>query len=170
MQVAQVPNRTVEPPTLAGRYGVAARSPEVGGISTLRGVDIETGGEVTILAVPSAAVTAATRARLGNELVALRGLSSPYLAPLHRLDESDGLLLVVRPHVPGMTLAERLLQGPLRVLDALAMAHDVALGLRAIHDCGLLHLDVEPANIEPPEGDTGHTVLAYTGLPAARGS
>ena len=164
MQVAQVPNSTVEPPTLAGRYGVVARSPEVGGISTLRGVDIETGGEVTILAVPSAAVTAATRARLGNELVALRGLSSPYLAPLHRLDESDGLLLVVRPHVPGMTLAERLLQGPLRVLDALAMAHDVALGLRAIHDCGLLHLDVEPANIELPEGDTGHTVLAYTGF------
>ncbi len=164
MQVAQVPNNTLETPTLAGRYAVVARSPDAGGISTLQGVDLETGSEVTILAVPSAAVTTATRARLENELLALRGLSSPYLAPLARLEEADGLMLVVRPRIPGTTLAERLFQGPLRVLDALAIAHDVALGLRTIHQCGLLHLDVEPGNVKLPGDEEPRAVLAYTGF------
>ena len=64
----------------------------------------------------------------------------------------------------GTTLAERLSQGPLGVLDALAIAHDVALGLRAIHECGLLHLDVEPGNVKLPGGEEPRAVLAYTGF------
>src|SRR5262249_25582217 len=150
--------------TLAGRYGVVSRSSDVGGILTLDGVDVETGREVSILAVPAVAVTTATRARLDQELLALRGLSSPYLAPLMRLDEADRLLLAVRPRARGGTLTHRLHQGPLRVLDALAIAHDVALGMRALHECGLLHLDVEPDNIRLAAGEEAHAVLAYTGF------
>ncbi len=141
-----------------------ARSHEAGTAGALHAVDLETGDEVSILAVPAAAVTPAVRARLGHELLALRGLSSPYVAAFSRLDEADDVVLAVRPRVPGRALSDRLLEGPLRVLDALLVAHDLMLALRAIHECGLLHLDVEPGNVKLLAGEGPKTVLTYSGL------
>jgi diguanylate cyclase (GGDEF)-like protein len=164
VQLAHVLETTVENPPLAGRYGVIAGAADESGISTLHASDLETGEEVSITAVRISDVTAARRARLAHELLALRGLASPYLSPLNRIDDSDGLLLSISPRVPGSTLAERLRQGRLEVLDALSVVEAIALALQAIHERGLLHLDVEPENIILPSTSEAAAVLTYTGF------
>ena len=49
--------------------------------------------------------------------------------------------------VRGGTLGQRLAGGPLPLNDALRLAADLARGLQAAHDAGIVHRDVKPANI-----------------------
>ena len=49
--------------------------------------------------------------------------------------------------VPGRTLAERLSDGPIATSEALRIAHDIANGLEAAHDRGVVHRDLKPANV-----------------------
>jgi serine/threonine-protein kinase len=53
----------------------------------------------------------------------------------------------------GPTLAERIAQGPIPVEDALKIALQMAEGLEAAHEKGVIHRDLKPANIKiTPEG------------------
>jgi serine/threonine-protein kinase len=58
------------------------------------------------------------------------------------------LPFLVMELVPGTTLLARLLEnGPMPWREAAALCADVAAGLGAAHDIGLVHHDVKPANI-----------------------
>src|SRR2546430_10686807 len=51
------------------------------------------------------------------------------------------------------TLAERLSRGPLAVEEALNVCVQVASGLEAAHEAGVIHRDLKPGNIKlTPEG------------------
>jgi serine/threonine-protein kinase len=50
--------------------------------------------------------------------------------------------------VPGKTLAELLGAGPLDVCEALRICSQIAEGLEAAHDKGVIHGDLKPANIK----------------------
>ena len=51
------------------------------------------------------------------------------------------------PHVRGVDLARQIAAHALTVGRVLALLGQVASGLDALHRCGLLHLDVKPANV-----------------------
>lgn len=61
--------------------------------------------------------------------------------------EPDRTQYLILEYVRGGTLAERLSGGPLPLGDALRITADVARGLQAAHDAGIVHRDVKPANI-----------------------
>ncbi|MGZ4172908.1 MAG: EAL domain-containing protein [Solirubrobacteraceae bacterium] len=134
---------------------------------TLLGLDLYSDSDVVVTVVRPAGDAPAVLARLQNELLALRGGASPHLAPLIHAGEADGALFAVRAYVPGTTLAERLRDGPLPMAEAVAIARDAMLGLQALHDCGLLHRELEPASIILRSDETWCGVLAYTGLSRA---
>jgi serine/threonine protein kinase len=50
-------------------------------------------------------------------------------------------------YLAGETLQERLRRGPLSSAAALAISEQILLGLRAVHDAGVLHLDIKASNV-----------------------
>jgi serine/threonine protein kinase len=64
--------------------------------------------------------------------------------------------------VAGETLQARLRSGALGVLDASAIAEQILLGLRAIHEAGVLHLDVKASNVMlGPDRPSTATILDF---------
>jgi serine/threonine protein kinase len=50
--------------------------------------------------------------------------------------------------VPGQTLADRVLEGPLSINEALLIGQQIALALEAAHAEGIIHRDLKPANVK----------------------
>ena len=83
----------------------------------------------------------------------LAALGHPNVASVYELGEADGTAFIVMEFVPGETLADRLVTGPLPAPDVVRIACQVAAALETVHDKGLIHRDLKPANIKlTPDG------------------
>jgi serine/threonine-protein kinase len=78
----------------------------------------------------------------------LAALNHPNIATIHGLEESEGKRFLVLELVEGQTLAERLQRGRLAPEETLALCRQIAEGLEAAHEKGILHRDLKPANIK----------------------
>jgi eukaryotic-like serine/threonine-protein kinase len=91
--------------------------------------------------------------RLEREARMLASINHPMIATLYGLEECEGQRFLVMELVPGRTLAERLRQGALTIRDALDICRQIAEGLEAAHDAGVVHRDLKPANVKvAPDG------------------
>lgn len=99
---------------------------------------------------------------------ALARIRSPYVAQCFGAERHEGVVYLVLEYIPGQTLAERLLVRPFDVTAALRLTRQLAEGVAAIHACGLLHLDLKPANVLLGEDERPRIV--DFGLAAAVGS
>jgi serine/threonine protein kinase len=61
--------------------------------------------------------------------------------------ESDGRFYLAARYVDGRSLADRLADGPLPLPGMLRLVAEVAGGLQALHERGLVHRDVKPSNV-----------------------
>ena len=87
-------------------------------------------------------------ARLRHEARIASALNHPNVCTIHTLGTAaDGRLFIAMEYVEGVTLRERLAGRPLPVLDAVAIAAQVAHGLDAAHAAGVIHRDVKPENV-----------------------
>ena len=77
----------------------------------------------------------------------------------------DGRPYLVMSYADQGTLADRLEVEGLTPAQALEVVRQVGAGLQALHDRGILHRDVKPANVlfRTVEGGDGHTVRAMMG-------
>lgn len=98
-----------------------------------------------------------TRQLVEREALAVSKLASPHIVPVYELhDLSDGSLLVVTEFVSGCTLDTLVARsGPVRPLVALGIARQVAQGLHEVHERGMVHRDVKPANLMVQELPAG---------------
>ena len=110
------------------------------------------------------------RARFAREARSLATLNHPHIGAIYGLEEAEGVTALVLELVEGPTLADRLERGPLPVLDALAIARQIADALDAAHEKGIVHRDLKPANIVlqggagasgPTSGDVRAKVLDF---------
>ncbi len=90
---------------------------------------------------------AARLARFEREAKILASLNHPSIATLHGLEESDGKRFIVMELVEGQTLAHRLRKGRLPVDEALDICRQIAEGLEAAHEKGVIHRDLKPGNV-----------------------
>jgi hypothetical protein len=112
-------------------------------------------GPVAVKVLPGAATAApAATARFFDEHRRLAELSHPNLVPVYGFGEDDGLAYIAMRLADG-TLRDRLRAagGRLDRLLAARLVGQLAAALQHLHERGLLHLDIKPANVLLLEGD-----------------
>jgi serine/threonine protein kinase/Tol biopolymer transport system component len=92
-------------------------------------------------------------ARFEREAKLLASLNHPNIAAIHGLEQAEGKRFLVLELVEGETLAQRLGKGRLPVEEALGICRQIAEGLEAAHEKGVIHRDLKPANVMITEGD-----------------
>ena len=119
-----------------------------------RARDTQLEREVAIKVLPAEFTQDPERlARFQREAKLLASLNHPNIAAIHGLEESDGIRFLVLELVEGETLAERVAKDPLPVEEALEVCRQIAEGLEAAHEKGVVHRDLKPANVKmTPEG------------------
>ena len=95
----------------------------------------------------TALFSATARMRLEHEAHVLSQIKDERFTPLLEYGSSDECVFLVMPFIPGVTLQERLRQGPLDVRDAITLGRALAAALGVAHSRGVLHRDVKPANV-----------------------
>ena len=86
--------------------------------------------------------------RFKRELLLARKVTHPNVVRIHDLGEIDGIKYITMPYIEGTDLSHILgKRGTLPVQEALPFARDVAAGLAAAHEAGVVHRDLKPANI-----------------------
>ena len=115
--------------------------------------DHELGVAVAIKVIRPAAQSDATAAkalelRFKRELVLARQVTHKNVVRIHDLGEIDGIKYLTMPFVEGETLAHVLRRaGTLPVPRAIQIATQIAEGLAAAHEKGVVHRDLKPENI-----------------------
>ena len=132
-----------------GTYEVLAALGEGGMGQVFRARDSRLGREVAlkVLAEPYK-LDAERRARLDREARVLASLNHPNIATLLGLEEVGDMQALVLELVDGVTLAERLSEGPLPVAEAVAIAQQISAALDTAHEHGVVHRDLKPDNIK----------------------
>ena len=119
-----------------------------------RALDTNLKRAVAIKVLPDALASDAERlARLQREAEVLASLNHPHIAQIYGLEKSETSTALVLELVEGPTLADRIVEGPIPIDDALAIAKQIAEALEAAHEQGIVHRDLKPANIKlRPDG------------------
>ena len=105
------------------------------------------------------------RARFLREARNAAAIRHPNVATIYEVGESDGLPFLVMEYCQGETLAQRLRRRPLETAEFLSVAKQIAAGVAAAHEGGIVHRDLKAANIiiEP----TGQVKILDFGLAKA---
>ncbi len=86
-------------------------------------------------------------ARFEREAKLLASLNHPNIAGIYGLEEAEGNRFLVLEYVEGETLQARLRKGALSLEDTLELCRQIAEGLEAAHEKGVIHRDLKPANV-----------------------
>jgi serine/threonine protein kinase/WD40 repeat protein len=97
---------------------------------------------------PSAHTNAAARQRFLREARAAAAIEHDHIVTIHQVGEDRGVPFLAMQLLQGETLEQRLQRdGKLRSDEALRIGREIAAGLAAAHERGLIHRDIKPANI-----------------------
>ncbi len=104
--------------------------------------------EVAIKVLPDALAADEDRLRrFEREARVLASLNHPNVAQIFGVDRAGDVVFLVLELVPGESLAGRIARGPLPVEEALDVGRQIAEGLEAAHEAGVIHRDLKPANV-----------------------
>jgi serine/threonine-protein kinase len=91
--------------------------------------------------------------RFEREARLLASLNHPNIASIYGLEEASDTRFIVLELVEGDTLAGALQRGPIPAENALKLGLQIATGIEAAHEKGVIHRDLKPANIKiTPDG------------------
>jgi eukaryotic-like serine/threonine-protein kinase len=123
---------TLSPGMRVGSYEVASQLGAGGMGEVYRATDTTLKRQVALKVLPDALVADAERlARFQREAEVLAALNHPNIAVLYGVEKSDGVIALVMELVEGPTLADRIIEGPLPVDEALAIARKNASSSRS---------------------------------------
>jgi eukaryotic-like serine/threonine-protein kinase len=153
------------PPTTIAHYRISAKLGEGAMGEVYRATDTKLGREVAIKLIPEDFANDAQRMpRFTREAQILASLNHPNIAAIYGVEDRALIMELVE----GPTLAERIREvGTIPLGEALEFARQIADGLEAAHEKGVVHRDLKPANIKITP--TGTIKLLDFGLAKADG-
>jgi len=137
-----------------GHYRILEKIGAGGMGEVYRARDERLGREVAVKVLPPSLVPdESVRKRLRKEAQALSKLNHPNIEILFELGSKDGAEFLVVEYVPGVTLSDRLAQGPMPEREIARLGVQLANGLAAAHSQGIVHCDLKPSNLRTtPDG------------------
>ncbi len=139
-----------------------------GGMSVMyRATDIRLGRKVALKVIAEHLTEDPEfRERFVDEARNTSAIDHANVVPLYDFGEVDGLLYIAMRLVDGSDLASLVKDGPMEPERALALLLQVAEALDNLHERGLVHLDVKPANVlvTSRESTAEHVYVADFGL------
>ncbi|RCS46432.1 serine/threonine protein kinase [Bremerella cremea] len=132
-----------------GRYEILEILGRGGTGIVMRGYDpsLDRQSAIKVLS-PQLAASAAARKRFSREAKSAAAVVHEHVVPIQTVDQEQGLPYLVMPVLEGRSLEDRIRNnGPLDVKEVLRIGRQIASGLAAAHQQGLVHRDVKPANI-----------------------
>ncbi len=144
-------------PEMLGRVGDYEISGVVGvgGMgAVLKGFDKSLRRVVAIkVMAPHLAHSGSARTRFQREARAAAAITHDNVIDIYAVSEAAGLPYLVMPYARGPSLQKRIDEGgPLGVVEVVRIGRQIAAGLSAAHEQGLVHRDIKPANILLSDG------------------
>jgi len=102
------------------------------------------------------------RARFLLEAKCAASIDHPFICKVYETGEAEGQGFIALEFVEGQTLGDKLSAGPLPLEEALTIAIQIAEGVAAAHERGLIHRDLKPNNIMISR--SGHVKVMDFGL------
>ncbi len=135
-------------------YKVLEKIGEGGMGVVYRATDTKLNRDVALKILPEQFASDSQRmGRFQREAEVLASLDHPNIGQIYGIEEAGQTKALVLQLIEGPTLAERIAQGSIPVEEALKIALQMAEGLEAAHEKGVIHRDLKPANIKiTPEG------------------
>ena len=141
---------TLEPGTTLGHYEILEPLGAGGMGEVYLARDTNLDRDVAIKVLPEEVASDPGRLdRFEREAKLLGSLNHPNIAAIHSLEESDGALLLILELVEGETLDERLQLGRIPVEESLQIALQIAQGLEAAHESGIVHRERQGLHHSP---------------------
>lgn len=137
-----------------GRYEVERLIGSGGMGVVFKAFDTELNRPVAIkLLAPYLASSGPARKRFAREARAAAAVVHQHVVPIHNVETERESPFIVMQYVSGESLQSRIdREGPLELCEILRIGMQVADGLSAAHQQGLVHRDIKPSNILLEEG------------------
>ncbi len=130
------------------RYRVVAHLGSGGMGDVYRASDPALGRDVALkLLAPRFQADENFRYRLEKEARAASSLNHPNIVTIYEVGRSDGYEFVASELVDGETLRDVIRRGPVPLRSLSEIGGQVAAGLAAAHEAGIVHRDIKPENI-----------------------
>jgi len=152
MKVFPAENYTVDQDKAVGQtlghYCIVEKIGAGGMGKVYRARDEHLARDVAIKVLPNGSLTnESARRHFHKEALILSQLNHPNVATIYDFDTQEGVDFLVMEYIPGITMSEKVAGASLPEKEVLRLGVQLAEGLAAAHERGVVHRDLKPGNL-----------------------
>ena len=138
----------IQPGSKLGRYEIRSHigAGGMGDVYLARDTELDRNVALKVLPANVAADQQRMR-RFVQEAKAASSLNHQHIITIYEIGETDSTRFIATEFIDGVTLRQHLKRRRLSINEALNIAIQIATGLAAAHEAGIIHRDVKPENV-----------------------